>query len=480
MPRRSESGLSLVEILIALFIFLVGILGVLSIFPVAMSSAGKAIGEVRGNILAQSALAQVTADCRTAYEEGAVTAAGAASQLIRATPADTRVGYFATLTSGSGKGQCRLITDDAGGTLTVTPDWSPVPPTWTSPVVGDRYVITRLGLPSPRSTESASRSGYVRELRAVGTGAANTICAGLADFTNPSDPGVVPMQWNISWHNNAVPAEQLFNDPPDAGATYAIIGSTAPDEVQVAGNPFTGAERGSLVLLLGPDTWEPCGQVRLISAVPAGNTLKVFPNWASQPSAPVAGAKLVIRARVGYYLLITSGKAAGRILRITGYTSDAAIGDQITCAGADFDDMGVTAARREAAGADYKLKNATSFVILGSDSFLTTVHPYWAADPAATPSDRLLPYRLNAFGLRTIAEPQTATDIHFRDNTEQASSDYSAVCIFSDNGPVLAGAAATRPAVRVDVLVFLNFDTAKELQANRRAVAHMSGYIRRP
>jgi hypothetical protein len=177
----------LIEILIAMFIFLVGGLGVLSLFPVAMNNAGRVLGETRANILAQSVVAQITADCRVNYELPTATGyvgtaspttgsavAGANSNnmaLARLTgeqPAPPgspgRAGYFVTLLDGPGRGQSRFITGDAGGTsaLAITPAWTsvvvvanngnPVGP-WTAPgclpsnFPVEHYSITRMGLP---------------------------------------------------------------------------------------------------------------------------------------------------------------------------------------------------------------------------------------------------------------------------------------------------------------------------------------------
>ena len=106
-----------------MFIFLVGIVGILAVFPVAMNSAGRAITETRGNVLAQSAIAQLTADCRVNYEPGlaggyaSVNSSADATHFTRLNPvtlAAARVGYFVTLVNGAGQGQSRLITADDG------------------------------------------------------------------------------------------------------------------------------------------------------------------------------------------------------------------------------------------------------------------------------------------------------------------------------------------------------------------------------
>ena len=55
-PRRR--GLTLIEVLVALFIMLIGVVSVLVLFPVGIRSVHQAILDTRGTILAQSAWAQ--------------------------------------------------------------------------------------------------------------------------------------------------------------------------------------------------------------------------------------------------------------------------------------------------------------------------------------------------------------------------------------------------------------------------------------
>jgi hypothetical protein len=203
--RRGASALSLIEILIALFVFLVGSLGVLAVFPVVMNNAGRVIGETRGNMLSQSAVAQLTADCRVNFELPATGSAAAVTvspvpptaptppnwssttpplyTLLRQPAAtypnpptpvpSSKTGYFVTLLDGPGRGQSRMIVNDTGGwgsTITVAPAWTPVfvtdstnayQTTWTGPgslaaqatggnypyFPNEHYSITRMGLP---------------------------------------------------------------------------------------------------------------------------------------------------------------------------------------------------------------------------------------------------------------------------------------------------------------------------------------------
>ncbi len=201
------AALTLIEILIALFIFMVGCLGVLSIFPVAMNNAGRVMGETRGNILAQSVMAQLTADCRVNFELPATGSAAAVTVSASPNPNYSflqrqpgppppplinppatypnpptppplpKTGYFVTLLDGPGRGQSRLVIADQstlanpqwGTAMTVAPAWTPVfvtdnatptpnTATWWGPgslptptgspyFPNEHYSITRMGMP---------------------------------------------------------------------------------------------------------------------------------------------------------------------------------------------------------------------------------------------------------------------------------------------------------------------------------------------
>ena len=166
--RRSAAGLTLIEILIAMFIFLIGVLGILAVFPVAMNSAGRTIGETRSNVLAQTVLAQVSADWKSPYYTGMVVAPvlNAGTLTVTGTVPSNLVGCFVTVTGAPtcnndpAIGQSRIITainpnatNSANTDLLVCPDLNPPPlvpplPAGDTDTTEPAIIITKLALPS--------------------------------------------------------------------------------------------------------------------------------------------------------------------------------------------------------------------------------------------------------------------------------------------------------------------------------------------
>jgi hypothetical protein len=471
---------------------MVGILGVLSIFPVAMSSAGKAIGEVRTNILSESAISQLTADCRVPIEEG-LAQDSTVDTLVRAASAtDNRTGYFVTMTGGPAKGQCRIITGASAETLDVCPNWEtvpiPLPETdWVQPgdYPEDRYIITRMGLPDIRD-DDGPRDGFVREL----SNSANPDIGPNEFLAAQADANTVDaLTWSPDWYPTTLPTSGTADS--DSAATFSTLSAN--------GSPGWSdfEHRGKLAVIIGPETSPARGQVRLITDN-TNKVLNIFPDWAQQPRK---NDRFEIRERLGYFVLFTSGRAAGRVLPIEGHkkAADSPVtnGDRITLPkDVDLRLLGITEARRETdSSPDFSARRATTFMILGSKSFLSTVlpnqHPQLSTGQITAnnfpPVESYLP---NSFGNAKTAEPQTGADIFHEDEAVASASDtkdryvsiYSSVCIFSDNGIYDSTAVPPPPPppVRVDVLVFMNFNRADSLQDNRRAVGYMSGQIQRP
>ncbi len=611
---RSRAGFSLIEILIAMFVFLVGLLGVLSIFPVAMNSASKSVGQVRANILAETALAQLAADCTVPYVEGDISVVG--TDTLTPTDAPTAgewLGYFCTIRSDTkGTWQSRIIVGNDGTRLTVCPPWNP------EPVAGDAFIITRMGLPSlPRGVvdldgiapdtsvssivaatpgltwdedewngfyvlmldgarkgefraiadttspriltlaspfvlapangdtfaitrsvphrlhrgttagaagtaftgsgetwqadewnefylemasgsqmrrtrlisdtanpdpddltlasafsidpsaddffdivNHASRTGYIREFSK-----SDEFRAGFATLPDPSasepnDLIVRPLTWPASWYEGPVTSDTCTS--PSAASTLAVVNTA-------------GIQAGHLAVIR---SGRAAGQVRIITDVSA-NPISVFPPWAEDDGEssifPLSGDDYEICKRLGYFVVITSGQAAGRVFPITAHTPNTTDGDEIECKGVDFRDLRICAAK---SGSQYKVRDADGFMIVGADWFVSTLAPHAAVGAVPLDSDAESDddygYLLNTLGLTKTAEPQTGFDAYYNGTVWREASEYSSVYIFSDD------LALPEAPVRVDIIVFKNFDRAQPLQDNRSPVGHMTGYIGRP
>jgi Tfp pilus assembly protein PilV len=456
--------MTLTEILIALFVFLMGILGVLSLFPVAMRTASNAMGAVRGNSLSASMLAQIQADAHAVFYEGdgevdneTVNTAAATTTttlVANSTPGwtvDDWQGYFVTITdsvNGAGKYQSRLITTNTDDTLTVSPAWDIIPQDL------DTFVITRLGLPSMPT------------------------CA--VDNTNSPDAS------NIAIFNGNLTADQWIGyrlvvtksaelDPGDSnpiqGIWRTITTNTADVITLDAALPITPADN-DIITIVNPR--ERDGYVRALNgdSIHAGSIptsgddvdpqawtnmdFSASPGW-SEGAMPTAD-------QISHFLVITSRRSAGRIFPIKGHTTDAA-GDLIDCDFSTWPDIGVRPAQRDTA---YKTRNGTTFTIIGNSTFLTSAILSWNS------TDTRFDYRFNPFGIISTTEKQVGDDIHFLGDTDKIGSNYSSLAVFSDNAGIPEG------PVRVDIFVFDGYDNVKLPYENRRPVAHITGYIGRP
>ena len=337
--------------------------------------------------------------------------------------------------------------------LTIDPGWS----AGDEPDDGDSFVI----FPSPYQ-------GFVREI-STNTGTFDSIHAGIQ-----SNDDVIPLYWpsagQVPWHSS--PKED-GTCPADSGAS----------DFQVEAGDENGVKPGYLVAIGGdPGTNPAAGQVRLITSATGVAPLNVFPAWREPPSA---GDTYEIHTRLSHFLVITTGRAAGRVFPIQSHSYDVK-GDKIVCKDVDFTQIGVKASDR-GTGANHTVQNATGFMIVGSDAFLATltkstgdgcvpVYPVPGDVTATSTSDNYGDYSwlLNSLGRRKTVEPQTGLDFYYSGTTDAEASEYSSVCVFSPDAGLYQG------PVRVDVFVFRNFDNAKYLYENTKPVGHVTGYVGRP
>jgi len=273
--RRSASALTLIEILIAMFIFLVGGLGILSLFPVAMNNAGRVLGETRGNIIAQSVVAQITGDCKCPYFSGTVATVTAGTLTFSGTlPPMVKPGYFVTITSGSDEGQSRIIWQINGNVLSVCPDWSPLPqpaptPPATAPIA-DSFIITPLAMPW-YPVYQVDQSGTVSGLFSV---------SGNAITANPSTGNV----WRASqWDGYSV----IFTSGNCKGISRSILGTTATT-LTLGGTALdtssAGIQSGDFFAIV--DMNARSGYVRAVATSSGGTTNDSIDAGALDPTDP--------------------------------------------------------------------------------------------------------------------------------------------------------------------------------------------------
>jgi Tfp pilus assembly protein PilV len=501
--RCNALGMTLIEILIALFVFLLGVMGVLSIFPVAMKTASDSMGQARGTILARSLLAQIQADCQAVFYEGAINSTTPTTVYDDSGPGWTAhewEGYFVTIINTSapdpanfGRYQTRIITANTTDTLTVNPEWEILPQT------GDSFVITRLGLPSaPVLTVDADVGGTT-----------STSFPVAYMNTNP---------WPTDWADYGVMVI-YSNGPTDIKGNTSTIETIDPGTGIVTITPgFDAAPaEGDLIAIVNPITREALVRELRDANVPGGDgdidiragahptsgTSVPALTWDQDLASTVTWAPGV--GQVGpvqncYYAAITSGRGSGSVFPVTAHISDATNGDALDVdfpTGSSWTDLGVSSAWIDADASDLPIDlnetdtgRATSFTVIGNPTFLRTVSAYWddAADgkPAA---DERFAYYFNAFGTAATAAPwQVGRELFIRrgpdadgddvfDAEEQDArvvSEYSTVAIFSDSGELPGG------PVRVDVFVYRNFDNSQPPQNNKPAVAHITRTLGSP
>jgi hypothetical protein len=353
----------LIEILVAMFIFLIGCLGVLAVFPVVINNAGRVLGETRGNTLAQSAIGQITADCRVNFELPTTGSAAAVSTttnnspttLVRQTPSAQKQCYFVTMLDGPGRGQSRFITADPAvggitGAITVAPPWTSVNVSgvvipWTgpgslagqtpNPFPNEHYSITRMGLPEQPlvagqpilSTPTPTTTYYVstppgtinytygsfglnRDLAvrsfvpANGSPPANGFFAGIANPNNGPPNGPIQVDPLVAYSGTAALAQSA---PAVPGWSSSVVYSVG-NMVSSGGTNYVCTVANSSAQPPNPN-W-----------VNAASVVLYDPNQAAAWPPPSPGPPLLSS---NYIVRIVSGTGAGQVRTITGQATTA-------------------------------------------------------------------------------------------------------------------------------------------------------------
>jgi len=147
-----EAGFNLVEILIAMFIFSIGVLQIMAIFPIAIYSGTKAINQVEGHLLGQTALAMFQYELVTPLAGGVVDTGSTAVNIVVADSPSWYLnqwqGYFVTaLLQGAGGRETAPVGADADADpTTLTTSLS------AAPAVGSNFAITRRAWPPAATT----------------------------------------------------------------------------------------------------------------------------------------------------------------------------------------------------------------------------------------------------------------------------------------------------------------------------------------
>ena len=280
--RQREAGLSLIEILIALFVFMVGVLGIFAVIQLAMDQSARTVRDHRGGILAQYALATLAYELRsthTLYEGTLAADAGASTLQAAGSPGwvddrwtDRLFDYHVLITSGSGQGQIRRITSNSGGdTIQLAAAWT------TPPTEGSAFRIT-----------------YYE---------GNAASAGANTLTVSPSPG-----WSISPAPQWVGLYVQIISGPGMGQARRITDHTA-DTLTVSRNwdEAPTVESRFRIVRVAVDARYQAASPRSGNIDTAGTTTLVTDQ-----------AGLTFDASTGnLFVLITSGRGAGRVYRLT-------------------------------------------------------------------------------------------------------------------------------------------------------------------
>lgn len=181
--RRHERGLTLIEILLALIVMVLGIVGILALFPVAMESSKISMETTQGAILSESVANSLATACRYAYQNTSGTSVHYQLTVTHDSIASTGgVVYYPFLLpnfdddSGSPKSGTKWFHHPAGGVTIGTPstadprtesEWRLTGDAWTK-AQHDR--IKGVGAaPGSDPSEVLNQFGYSFDVRKVNT-----------------------------------------------------------------------------------------------------------------------------------------------------------------------------------------------------------------------------------------------------------------------------------------------------------------------
>ena len=474
--RRSSAGFSIIEILIALFVFMVGALGVFSIIPVAMDQSGRAVRNTRGAIVAQLALDSLTSELELTPLFYCNQASVDASPNVTATPSEpwglkAWKGHCLSIRNGLCSRQAQLVASNTEDTLEVAEAWSG------TVAARDRF---RVGYYAKGTVSSAELRGTTNISVASARWRTDQWVGLRAMVTKNLGVGQSGLITGNTADTLKLSVETAWNPLPDSTSGFRIYGYWEGKVDTAAANTLTPVAAPAPGWT--PDQWKDLyvvitagtgrGQARcILTNTTTGLTVKV--NWDknldttsefrivplaidsySDPLVPPPGRYGTLSADptanslrtdrtdisftscAGLYILITSGRAAGRVVDLVSVAHDGVTPDVLVAdLSVDFGKQGV--------------READSFYIIGNTTGVFS-------------------YPNNAFG--TAGGKQTAPDPSARANAE-----YRYAVVFSDSQGMPA-LGPVRP-VRVDALVFRDYDDSKTPAQNKRAVAWRTAYV---
>ena len=174
--RSPRSGVTLVEVVIAIFVLTIGVLGIISLFPTGYGLGQQAFDRSVASLAARDALPQVMAALKKGSlgypstgqtlfniserdRVGVITGINSATQIACQTrgsynPTYTNlVGYYLVITSGAARGRLYRISGSGGNTLTCSgAEFRTASATTGHPIrIGDHYAI--IGSNSPANSK---------------------------------------------------------------------------------------------------------------------------------------------------------------------------------------------------------------------------------------------------------------------------------------------------------------------------------------
>ena len=385
--------MTLIEILIALFVFMIGALGIFSLVPVGMDQAARTIERRRGGVLAHLALSTLAAEADpsplfSGYFAG--TAEGLENSAVVAPNPEWETNQwadkYAVVPLATGTRQRRRILQNDSDGLLFTSDWDPVPALGARLEIHEHFegwadasgATALAAAEEPGWTDDQWEGWAVALLSGTGAGQTRLVESNTADALTVS----------VAW-----------SDPPDDTTRFRI------SRLALDASVVLGGRNGAVTEVVNATTLETDTELETVDV-------------ADEPHR--------------YFLLITSGRAKGRVCRLAAQpVPQTLVGSDV-----DFVSDGV--------------RPGDTYIVLGNSSGIYA----WPG---------------NAFG--DTAEEQTAGD------PADPLSGYRYVVLFSDPGELEAG---PNSPVRADVLVFRFFDNSGAPGLNRKAAVVRTAYIGGP